>query len=112
MTKFHKTLTIEKWNKLPFLEMMANVGSEVERTLSWLEKGNEEYSQQAFFRSLDLFDLTLNSDITFSQKKETARCREVWADFIFGENEYKSDNELFRKYFMWLTVLYKVRTKA
>ena len=49
----HQQLAEGRWNKLSFLEQMANVGSEVERTLRWKEKGNSRYSQLAFFRALE-----------------------------------------------------------
>jgi len=31
----HKELAAGRWNKLSFVEQMANVGSEVERTINW-----------------------------------------------------------------------------
>ena len=109
MSYQHKSLASGRWKKMPFLEQMANIGSEVERTISWKEKGNAEYSKAAFYRSLELFDLTLDSDLTFPQLKEVARAREIWVDFVAYDNEYKSTKEHWRKYFMWLLFAYKLK---
>jgi hypothetical protein len=38
---------------------MANTGSEVERALSWKQRGNAEFSTRAIERALELLDLTI-----------------------------------------------------
>jgi len=48
----HKNLASGGWQKLSFFEQMANIGSEVERTIKWKNKGNAEYSRLAFGRAL------------------------------------------------------------
>ena len=55
----HRSLESGKWAELSFMEQMANIGSEVSRTSKWKEKGNAERSQSAFYRALELIDLTL-----------------------------------------------------
>lgn len=55
----HQDLANGRWFELNFIEQMANVGSEVERAMAWKEKGDEEYSQKAFERALELLDLTI-----------------------------------------------------
>jgi hypothetical protein len=37
----HKTLKPEKWFELRLCEQMANIGSEVERTIIWRKKENK-----------------------------------------------------------------------
>ena len=110
MTYQHQTLANGRWKKLPFLEQMANIGSEVGRTITWKERGNFEYSKKAFFRSLELLSLTLQADITPSQRKEVARAREIWIDFILYKNKYKTNNEQWVKYFNQLLFAYKIKT--
>lgn len=105
----HKNLSNGEWNKKSFLEQMANIGSEVYRTLNWKEKGNKEYSEMAFLRSLELFDLTKDSKLTYPQYKELLRMREIWVDFFKYENEYNSDKEFFNTYFTNLTIAFKNR---
>jgi len=94
------------WNKKPFLEQMANIGSEVYRAINWKEK-NREYSEMAFIRSLELFDLTKESKLTYPQYKELLRMREIWVDFFKYDNQYKSTEESINKYFMYLTIAFK-----
>lgn len=109
MSYQHKTLVAGRWKNLSFLEQMANIGSEVERTISWKEKGNVEYSQKAFIRSIELLNMTLGSDLTPPQRREVARVREIWTDFIRYSNQYRSNKEQWRKYFLQLLLAYKMK---
>jgi hypothetical protein len=54
----HRELSAGRWNQLSFVEQMANVGSEIERTISWKFRGRLDYSRRAFERALELIDLT------------------------------------------------------
>jgi hypothetical protein len=38
MTFEHKQLAAGRWRELPFLEQMANIGSEIERTVNWRQR--------------------------------------------------------------------------
>lgn len=105
----HKNLADGDWNKKSFLEQMANIGSEVYRAINWKNKGNEEYAHMAFVRSLELFDLTKDSKLTYPQCKELLRMREIWVDFFKYENEYNSTGESLNTYFTNLTVAFKNR---
>ncbi len=105
----HKNLASGDWNKKSFLEQMANIGSEVYRAINWKNKGNEEYAHMAFVRSLELFDLTKDSKLTYPQYKELLRMREIWVDFFKYENEYNSTGESLNTYFTNLTVAFKNR---
>ena len=95
-----------QWNKKPFLEQMANIGSEVYRAISWKEK-NKEYGDIAFIRSLELFDLSKDSKLTFSQYRELTRSREIWVDYYKYDNQYCSTAQSINNYFMYLTIAYK-----
>ncbi len=103
MSYQHKNLAAGRWEQLPFLEQMANIGSEVERTLNWRAKHNTVYCQQAFERALELIDLTLICVRSFSRLKELARLREVIVDYFFGTNQFMSTERLWRKYFSSFT---------
>lgn len=95
----HKNLAVGRWRELSFFEQMANVGSEVERTISWKRKGNEEYSRLAFERALELLDLSLEDKKNIKRFREIVRVREAAADYFFGKNEYNSSAESWQKYF-------------
>jgi hypothetical protein len=96
----HKSLAAGRWFKMNFFEQMANVGSEVERTILWREK-NKEYSRKAFERALELLDLTIADKKNLSKNKlrELLRLREVLADYFTFNNQYKSSDKSWRNYF-------------
>lgn len=95
----HPELAAGRWKKISFMEQLAHIGSEVERTLKWQDKGNKDYAQFAFERALELIDLTIASQKSFPRIKELTRIRELLVDYFMGENKYKSSDELWRKYF-------------
>ena len=101
MSYQHKDLAAGRWKEFSFIEQMANIGSEVERALSWKAKNNLAYSQQAFERALELVDLTLDSAKGFARLKETARLREAMVDYFSGHNEFMSTDALWRNYFLY-----------
>ncbi len=103
----HKKQSQGTWQSKPYLEQMANIGSEVYRAINWREKGNEKYAQMAFERSLELFDLSKESKLTPSQYRELTRMREIWVDYFKYENQYNSTDEDINKYFMYLTIAFK-----
>jgi len=103
----HKNLSQGNWQSKPFLEQMANIGSEVYRAINWKEKGNEEYAQMAFERSLELFDLTKESELTYPKYKELLRMREIWVDYFKYDNDYNSTAESINNYFKYLTIAFK-----
>ncbi len=97
----HKELAAGRWKEMPFVEQMANVGSEVERALKWRSKQNTAYAEKAIERALELVDLTLASATEFSRLKEVARVREALVDYFYETNEFGSTDVLWRKYFMY-----------
>ncbi|MFH1187638.1 MAG: hypothetical protein V1688_02120 [bacterium] len=104
----HKQLAAGSWQKLNCVEQLANIGSEVERTIKWKEKGNTEFSQNAFFRALELLSLSIDDEKNLSRLKELTRLYEVLVDYFAGENIYKSTDELWRKYFYSFNYLARV----
>ncbi len=94
----HKELADGRWQKLSFFEQMANVGSEVERTIKWRED-NQEYSQKAFERALELLDLTIDDPKNHSRLRELLRGREVLVDYFKFDNIYGSSDQKWQNYF-------------
>jgi hypothetical protein len=95
----HKELAAGRWREFSFLEQMAHIGGEVERSLNWLAKNNSAYCEQAFERALELIDLTLEDGKNINRLKELTRVREALVDFFAGANEFSSTDGLWRKYF-------------
>lgn len=94
----HKNLAQGGFHILSFFEQMAHVGSEVERTIIWKNK-NTDYSRKAFFRSLELLDLTISDSKNKPRLKELVRLREVLVDYFVFNNQYSSSDKLWQNYF-------------
>ncbi|MBD3347018.1 MAG: hypothetical protein GF401_18340 [Chitinivibrionales bacterium] len=99
MSMQHKGLISGRWFEMPFIEQMANIGSEIERTINWKDKGNQEYSNLAFDRVLELLDLTIADPKNVSRLKELVRTREALADYFVFDNEYNSTAQIWKNYF-------------
>ena len=100
MNNQHRELAGGKWNVLSLVEQMANIGSEVNRTINWRKKNNPEYSRLAFDRALELLDLTLADKKNKHRLRELLRVREVLADYFFFENSYQSTDQNWQSYFL------------
>src|SRR3989338_2230462 len=95
---FHKELTKEKWQKLPFFEQMANIGAEIGRTMNW-QKKDKELSDAAFYRGIELLDSTIEDKKNRKKLKELCRLRETLADYFCFDNIYCSTDEKWNNYF-------------
>jgi hypothetical protein len=95
----HKELAAGRWFQLSLIEQLANVGTDVARVISWRNKGNLEYSQQAFERALELLDLSRADIKNRKRLKELCRVRELLVDYFLYDNQYGSSDELWHNYF-------------
>lgn len=95
----HQQLASGRWQAMNFFEQMANIGSEVERTIKWSNKNNQEYCQMAFERALELLDLTISDPKNKSHLKELLRLREILADHFIFDNEYNTEDKKLQNYF-------------
>lgn len=95
----HKDLACGRWESFSLSEQLANVGSDVERTIQWKKKNNVEYSQQACERALELLDLTIADPKNKKRLKELVRVRAMFADHYMGINEYSFTDEFWQQYF-------------
>ena len=82
----HKQLAAGRWFELSLVEQLANVGSEIERTIIWKKK-DINLSNKAFERALELLDLTVADPKNKGRLKEVLRVREVLVDhFVYYFN--------------------------
>lgn len=95
----HKDLANGRWNELSLVEQMANIGSEVGRTIKWKNKGDEKLSSSALDRALELADLTIDDPKNIDRLKEITRMREVLVDYFLCDNIYGSSDINLEKYF-------------
>lgn len=97
----HRDLAAGHWWKLSLAEQLGNIGSEVSRAARWTSR-NPELARNAFYRALELFDLTLDDPRhrqSYPRLREIARAREVVVDFFAGHNQYHSTLPSLQKYF-------------
>lgn len=87
------------WQKMPIIEQLAHIGSEVGRALNWRAKGKPDSSRKAFNRALELVDLTIDGLSDLPKLKEIMILRVVLKDYFLGKNEFGSTYALWRKYF-------------
>lgn len=102
----HKTLADGRWFTFSIEEQLANVGSEVERAISWHKRGDHERFEKAFDRMLELLDLTIADPRwrNTPRLKELVRLREVLCDVFVGDNEYGTSFEFLQKYFLYFAI--------
>ena len=79
----HKNLAAGGWQALSLMEQLGNIGSEAARAARWQWK-NDEHFFNAVFRTLELFDLTLDDSRWKARLREIARAREVFCDAVFN----------------------------
>lgn len=102
----HNTLTPERWARFTIYEQLANVGCDVDRAIRWRNKGEPEYSRQAFERALELLDLTIRDPKNKGPKlKELLRVREVWVDYFLYDNQYHFTDEFWHNYFYYFSYI-------
>lgn len=99
MTYKHRQLAAGRWRNLSLAEQLANIGSEVERTMGWKQKNRPDLSQQALWRALELVDLTIDCQTKSYGLKELTRLREALVDYFAGNNSYHSSDYLWHRYF-------------
>lgn len=103
----HKNLREGKWFALSLAEQMANIGSEVERTIIWKNKGDKKYQRLAFERALELIDLTRLDPKNADRLSELSRMRELLVDWQY-ENQYNSNDKSWQKYFLYFNYLARI----
>jgi len=98
--KYHKGLTLERWSQFSLCMQLANVGTDIQRTIDWKKKGEMELSRQAFERALELLYLTIaDPKNNGGARRELVRAREVLIDHFVYDNIYQSTDEQWSDYF-------------
>lgn len=87
-----------RWRQLTLMEQMANIGSEVCRAINW-KKVNQEDALMAYYRALELWQLTLADPKNRGRLKEVNRAKEMFGDWFLGLHRYRSTAEEWQRYF-------------
>lgn len=101
----HAGLAGGRWHTLSLLEQMANIGSEVDRTLRAAAQGRLERRDHALHRALELFDLAASDDRWRGpRRREVLRARESFCEAVFGAGTRPADRESLSRYFLHFAV--------
>lgn len=84
-------LNEERWASISLAEQMANIGSEVGRSLKWLAKDKLSLAEGAHLRALDLIDLTIKfGRCSFTDRgpflKEICRARDLYNESFLSKD--------------------------
>lgn len=93
-------------------EQLANIGSEVNRSISSFEKNDKERMDNAIDRTLELFDLTLADRRWKDRLKEIARSRELFCSLFFDQKnnkDLKNQMNFLNEYFLQFAVLARAK---
>lgn len=88
-----------RWFEFTLMEQLANVGADVDRAISWRNKGDKAYSEHAVERALELLDFTIADPKNKRRLKELLYVRSFVADYFFGINEFGFTDEFWHNYF-------------
>jgi hypothetical protein len=103
MAHQHAQLAAGRWQTLPLVEQLANVGSDVARAHRW--QGKDAAScEKACNRALELLDLTIQDPRWKGRRKELTRIREILCDAMFGSTLYGTDLASLDQYFFHFAV--------
>lgn len=102
---WHKNLVDGKWHRMTLDEQMGNIGSEVDRSLKWHRKGDIQKRDDAVARALELFSLSMTDPKNVATHGyEIARAKEVFLDYIFGDQQYGYTEQDFENYYMFFAL--------
>ncbi len=90
---------MNNWNKLSLVEQMTNIGAEIQRAIKYKNLNDKEKTQGFVFHALKLLEMTINDKKNKNSLKEILRLKELIADYFFGNNVYKQNDEQLIKYF-------------
>lgn len=96
----HTQMASGRWFEYDLIEQLANVGMDIERTIRHRNAGRIDDAQAAFWRALELIDLTIADPKNRRRLKEVVIARELLVDHFAYDNEWKTTDQ------EWLTYFY------
>ena len=95
---YHKNLDLADWHAKGISYQMANIGSEISRTINWQKKNRMEHADLSFERALELIDITVAGTKNYFRLKEILRMREMLVAWKIGDKYYEKNSD-WLKYF-------------
>lgn len=114
MTEYrHRNLASGTWFRFSLAEQLANIGSEVERAITWRKRQDQHHFEGAFERLLELIDLTL-SDARWKgpRRREIARLREEICVVLLDAGADNRILDSLRKEFLYYGILAALRRNS
>jgi hypothetical protein len=95
----------DRWATFSIMEQLANVGSEVARTIRAHEAGNASRFDSALARALELFDLTA-ADARWRgpRRREILRAREEFCRLFFSDTPPADSIPGLQRYFLYAAI--------
>lgn len=95
----------DRWARFSIMEQLANVGSEVERTIRAHAAGNASRFDNALARALELFDLTATDTRWHgARRREILRAREEFCRLFFSATPPEDSIPGLQRYFLYAAV--------
>lgn len=108
----HAALVAGRWTTLTLAEQLANVGSEVDRTIGAWEAQRSDRFARALARALELFDLTAGDERWRGPgRREILRAREEFCRLFFDEEYVRDAARALSAYFLGFAVLARRRSR-
>lgn len=98
MNYLHKNSAKGSWQKFSLEEQLANIGAEVGRAAKWYGK-DQKLFEGAFWRALELFDLTLDDKRWRGRLREIALLRELFCESARKGEIYNTSLKDLERYF-------------
>jgi len=101
MAAFDSEAFRARWSGLSLAEQLGNIGSEVDRAISWRRRGEPARSLSALERALELFDLTISDRRWRGGRRltELTRARESLCEAYFVTHDSSSLDSLSRYFY-------------
>ena len=106
---YHKELAEGRWFQFSLAQQLGNTGSEINRAINHFEKNNIEAGLNAFYRGLELLDLTISDPRLRRRLKEIVRLREILCDRFLGDNIYNTSFDFLKNIFISLVIWQEIR---
>jgi hypothetical protein len=97
----HRDLAAGRWRTLTLAEQLANVGSEVTRSLQADRAGKPQRRDRAIERAIELFDLTASDERWRGhRRREVLRVREEFCALVLAGESGSATAESLERYFL------------
>jgi hypothetical protein len=106
-----RTVDLERWRQFSLLDQMANIASEVGRTMNARRAGDEQRFWAALQRALDLFEATTLTEMHRHphRLKEVGRAKEEFVRIAAADEFDDGEARRLEAYFMHFALASRVR---